>query len=33
VRKAGIVLLRLGPTGASLEALIGPRLLRLRRDG
>lgn len=33
LRKAGIVLLRLGPTGASLEALIGPRLLRLRRDG
>ena len=33
VRKAGILLLRLGPTGASLEALIGPRLLRLRRDG
>jgi phosphohistidine phosphatase len=33
VRKAGIVLLRLGATGASLEALIGPRLLRLRRDG
>ena len=33
VRKAGIVLLRRGPTGASLEALIGPRLLRLRRDG
>jgi phosphohistidine phosphatase len=33
VRKAGIVLLRLGPSGASLEALIGPRLLRLRRDG
>jgi phosphohistidine phosphatase len=33
VRKAGIVLLRLGETGASLEALIGPRLLRLLRDG
>ena len=33
VRKAGIVLLRLGENGASLEALIGPRLLRLLRDG
>ncbi|MDA0717416.1 MAG: histidine phosphatase family protein [Cyanobacteria bacterium] len=33
VRKAGIVLLRIATTGASLEALIGPRLLRLRRDG
>lgn len=33
LRKAGIALLRLGPTGANLEALIGPRLLRLRQDG
>jgi len=30
LRKAGIVLIRLGSAGASLEALIGPRLLRLR---
>lgn len=30
LRKAGIVLIRLGVTGARLEALIGPRLLRLR---
>ena len=32
LRKAGIVLIRLGPAGASLEALIGPRLLRLRHQ-
>ena len=31
LRKAGVVLLRLGSAGASLELLIGPRLLRLRR--
>ncbi len=30
LRKAGIVLIRLGAGGARLEALIGPRLLRLR---
>jgi phosphohistidine phosphatase len=32
LRKAGIVLIRIGPAGASLEALIGPRLLRLRQS-
>ena len=32
LRKAGIVLIRLGPAAASLEALIGPRLLRLRHQ-
>ena len=31
LRKAGAALIRLGPAGASLELLIGPRLLRLRR--
>ncbi|MBM5813834.1 MAG: phosphohistidine phosphatase SixA [Cyanobacteria bacterium M_DeepCast_100m_m1_067] len=31
LRKAGIVLIRLGAAGARLEALIGPRLLRLRQ--
>lgn len=31
LRKAGIVLIRLGASGARLEALIGPRLLRLRQ--
>jgi len=31
LRKAGIVLIRLGVAGARLEALIGPRLLRLRQ--
>ena len=32
LRKAGIVLIRLGAAGARLEALIGPRLLRLRQS-
>ena len=32
LRKAGIVLIRLEEAGARLEALIGPRLLRLRRS-
>lgn len=31
LRKAGMVLLRLGASGIRLEALIGPRLLRLRQ--
>jgi phosphohistidine phosphatase len=31
LRKAGAALIRLGAAGASLELLIGPRLLRLRR--
>jgi phosphohistidine phosphatase len=33
LRKAGAVLIRLRPAGASLELLIGPRWLRLRRRG
>lgn len=33
LRKAGAALIRLGPDGARLELLIGPRLLRLRRRG
>ncbi|MEX0589402.1 MAG: phosphohistidine phosphatase SixA, partial [Cyanobium sp.] len=31
LRKAGVALIRLGPGGASLQLLIGPRLLGLRR--